>query len=91
VKFPRGESLSEVRARTSPAIDGLIAQHTEETIVVVSHKLVCQVIILSLLDLDNSHFWQIGQDVCAMNFFEVRGGIPAALWINDTCHARNLN
>lgn len=91
VKFPGGESLAEVRARASAAVNGLIARYPEETFVLISHKVVCQIIILSLLDLDNSHFWEIGQDVCAINLFEVRGGVPAALSLNDTCHVRNLN
>ena len=88
VKFPGGESLDEVRERVASAVDNLIAQHPKETIVLVSHKAVCQILILSLLGLDNSHFWEITQDVCAVNVFEVRGGVPSALLINDTCHLK---
>ena len=91
VKFPGGESLDEVRERVASAVDNLIAQHPKETIVLVSHKVVCQILILSLLGLDNSHFWEITQDVCAVNVFEVRGGVPSALLINDTCHLEGLN
>jgi broad specificity phosphatase PhoE len=85
-KFPGGETLAQVRARVASAVDGLITQHPRETIALVSHKVVCQILILSLLGADNSHFWQIAQDVCAVNLFEVRGGVPAALLLNDTCH-----
>jgi broad specificity phosphatase PhoE len=91
VKFPGGESLAEVRERAASAVDGLIAQHPKETVVLVSHKVVCQILILSLLGLDNLHFWQIPQDVCAVNLFEVRGGVPSALSLNDTCHLKGLN
>ena len=91
VKFPSGESLAEVRERATSAVDGLIAQHPKETVVLVSHKVVCQILILSLLGLDNLHFWQILQDVCAVNLFEVRGGVPSALSLNDTCHLKGLN
>ena len=91
VKFPGGESLAEVRERAASAVDGLIAQHPKETVVLVSHKVVCQILILSSLGLDNSHFWQITQDVCAINLFEVRGSIPSALFLNDTCHLKGLN
>ena len=91
VKFPGGESLAEVRERAASAVDGLIAQHPKETVVLVSHKVVCQILILSLLGLDNSHFWQITQDVCAVNLFEVRGGVPSALSLNDTCHLKGVN
>ena len=91
VKFTGGESLAAVRERAASAVDGLIAQHPKETVVLVSHKVVCQILILSLLGLDNSHFWQIAQDVCAINLFEVRGGVPSALSLNDTCHLKRLN
>ncbi|MCJ7515919.1 MAG: histidine phosphatase family protein [Dehalococcoidia bacterium] len=91
VKFPGGESFAEVRERTASAVDDLIQQHPKETFVLVSHKVICQILILSLLGLDSSHFWQITQDVCAMNLFEVRGGIPSVLFFNDTCHLEGLN
>ncbi|MBN2463860.1 MAG: histidine phosphatase family protein [Dehalococcoidia bacterium] len=91
VKFPGGESLVEVRERAASAVGDLVAQHPKETIVLVSHKVVCQILILSLLGLDNSHFWEITQDVCAVNVFEVRGGVPSALLINDTCHLKALD
>jgi broad specificity phosphatase PhoE len=91
VKFPGGESFAEVRARAASAVDDLIQQHPKETVVLVSHKVICQILILSLLALDNSHFWQITQDVCAINLFEVRGGIPSALFLNSTCHLESLN
>jgi broad specificity phosphatase PhoE len=91
VSFPGGESLAEVRDRAAAAIDKLIAQHNKETIALVSHKVVCQVMVLSLLGLELSHFWDVVQDVCAVNYFEVRGGIPSALLINDTCHLEGLS
>jgi broad specificity phosphatase PhoE len=91
VKFPGGESLAEVRERAASAVGNLVAQHPKETIVLVSHKVVCQILILSLLGLENSHFWEITQDICAVNAFEVRGGIPSTLFLNDTCHLKSLN
>ena len=91
VKFPGGESLAEIRERAASAVNDLIAQYPKETIVLVSHKVVCQILILSLLGLDNSHFWEITQDVCAINLFEVRSGVPSTLFLNDTCHLKALN
>ena len=91
VKFPGGESLAEVRERAASAVDDLTMQHSKGTVALVSHKVVCQILILSLLGLDNSHFWQVAQDVSAVNLFEVRDGIPSALLLNDTCHLKALN
>ena len=89
VKFPGGESLTEIRERANTAVKELV-QHSEGTIALVSHKVVCHILVLNFLGLDNSHFWQIVQDVTAVNLFEIRDGIPSALLINDTCHLKGL-
>jgi len=91
MKFPGGESFTQVKDRISRAIEILIQQHPKESIILVTHKVICQMLVLSLLALNSSHFWQITQDVCAMNLFEVRGGIPSALFLNDICHLSDLN
>jgi broad specificity phosphatase PhoE len=90
VSFPDGESLIGSQDRAMAAVDDLVEKHKKETIALVSHKVVCQVMVLSLLGLELSHFWQITQDVCAINYFEFRGAVPSALLINDTCHLRGL-
>jgi len=90
VKFPGGESLAEVRSRATAAIDDVVLRHQGKTVAVVSHKVVCQVLLLDLLGLDDSHFWQITQDVAAVNLLEYRDRSPSALLINDTCHLKHL-
>lgn len=90
VKCPGGESLDEVRARAMAALDTLEQGHGRETIVLVTHRVVCKVMVCALLGLDNSHFWQIEQDVCAINVFDFRDNTPFTLKINDTCHLRGL-
>jgi broad specificity phosphatase PhoE len=90
IKFPGGERFADARERVSRTVDDLILKHPKETIVLVSHKVICQILILSLLNIGSSHFWQIEQDVGTMNLFEVRGGIPSAFFINDTCHLNGL-
>lgn len=90
VHFPGGESLEEVRLRAGQTFDDLIMQHEGRTIVLVSHRVVCMLLILHVLEVETSHFWQIGQDVCALNLFQVRDGVCYALMLNDTGHLNNL-
>jgi broad specificity phosphatase PhoE len=87
-KFPGGESLAELRQRAGSAVDELIKQHSEGTIALVTHKTVCQILILHFLRLENSYFWHIAQDVSAINIFEVKDGIAYARLLNDTCHLK---
>ncbi|MEJ2738938.1 MAG: histidine phosphatase family protein [Dehalococcoidia bacterium] len=90
VTFPDGESLEDVRNRASEAIENVLEQADNKTIAVVSHKVVCQLLILHFIALSNSHFWQIGQDVAAVNLFHIREGVSSAVALNDTCHLKGL-
>lgn len=90
LKIPAGETLDAVRSRAVAAIDELAARHSDETVAVVTHRVVCKVLICYLLGLDNSHFWQIEQDATAINIFEIGEAKPAVSLLNDTYHLRQL-
>ncbi len=90
VRFPGGESLEDVRRRAGAVLDDLIIKHEGQTIVLVTHRVVCMLLILHVLEIATSHFWQIGQDVCALNLFQVRDGVSYALMLNDTGHLKDL-
>jgi len=68
IKMPDGESLSDVRERALKVVDEVVAKY-EGTVVLVSHRVVNKVLICALLGLDNSHFWNIRQDVCGTTTF----------------------
>jgi broad specificity phosphatase PhoE len=90
VRFPQGESLSDVRERVMAAVDSLAEKHSGQVVALVSHNVVCRTLICAILGLDNSHLWQVGQDVAAINIFEVWGGRVMLSLLNDTCHLRHL-
>ncbi len=90
VTFPNGESLEQVRQRVLGAVEGLVPEHAGQTVVLVSHKVVCKVLLCGLLGLGNSHFWQVQQDLCAVNIFEAIGDGFWIVKINDTCHLREV-
>ena len=90
VQFPEGENLTHVQARAMSAVNALIDRHPSDTIVLVSHRVICKLLVLGLLGLDSSHFWQIEQNTAAINFFDVRNGLPIAITINETCHLKGL-
>jgi len=90
VRFPGGEALEDVRTRVTDAVEELAGAHPEETVVLVSHMVVCKVLMCAMLGLDNSHYWQVRQDVCAINAFEVGDGGTSVTLVNDTCHLKNV-
>lgn len=68
VKMPGGESLNDVRRRALGVVHRVTEQDTG-TVVLVSHRVVNRVLICALLGLDNSHFWNVRQDVSAITTF----------------------
>jgi len=73
VKMPTGESLNDVRKRAMGVVDKVIAKY-KGTVVLVSHRVVNKVLICALLGLDNSHFWNIKQDMCGITTFTYENG-----------------
>ena len=90
VRLPGGESLDDVRVRAMAAVEELIRNHPGKTLVLVSHRVVCKVLICAILDLDNSHFWQITQDTTAINLIQHRTGKYILSLMNETCHLKPL-
>lgn len=89
VQIPGGESLDEVRERALGVVNGVTAKHTG-AVVLVSHRVVNKVLICALLGLDNSHFWNIRQDVCGTTLFSYENGRFVLTRHNDTSYLRPL-
>lgn len=88
ITFPQGENLGQVQQRVVTALETLITKHPEQTILLVSHKVVCKVLLCHLLGLDNSHYWQVEQDTCAINIVEAIDDNLVVALLNDTCHLK---
>jgi len=73
VKIPGGESLNDVGERAISVLDDVIAKHGG-TVILVAHRVVNKVLICALLGLDNSHFWNIRQDICGITTFVHENG-----------------
>jgi broad specificity phosphatase PhoE len=90
VRLPGGESLDEARIRSMAALEGVIQKHPDKTLVLVSHRVINKVLICGILGIDNSHFWQIGQDTTAINLIRYRNGKYVLSILNETCHLKRL-
>lgn len=86
--FPQGESLLTVQERINGLLKFVEDNHKDDAVLFVTHKLVCIVLILTVIGADLRHFWQIKQDIAALNVFIERGGLLLAWKINDTCHIK---
>ena len=89
VRMPAGESLNDVRQRATGVVDKLIARYGG-TVILVSHRVVNKVLICALLGLDNSHFWNIGQDTCGITTFSYENGRFILTEHNNTSYLKPL-
>jgi broad specificity phosphatase PhoE len=89
VQIPGGESLGEVRERALAMVDKVTAKHRGR-VVLVSHRVVNKALICALLGLDNSHFWNIRQDICGTTFFTYENGRFVLTRHNDTSYLKPL-
>jgi len=89
VRMPGGEDLEDVRRRAVEVVNSTISRH-QGSVLLVSHRVVLKVLICHLLGLDNSHFWNIKQDVCGITIFDYTDGRFVLTRHNDTSHLREM-
>jgi probable phosphoglycerate mutase len=87
MRFPGGESLQDVVARTANALRLVLDRHAGETVVLVGHDSVNRALLLQLLDQPLSAYWRLAQDPCALSELEILAdGDVRVGFINDTSH-----
>ncbi len=86
VRFPNGESLQDLVARTSDALRFVLTHHVDDTVVLVGHDSVNRALLLQLLDQPLSSYWRIAQHPCCINEIDIVAANIRVLRINDTHH-----
>jgi probable phosphoglycerate mutase len=86
VRFPNGESLQDLAARTANALRMVLARHPDETVVLVGHDSVNRALLIELLEQPLSAYWRLAQDPCCINEIDVTGAGIRVRGINATQH-----
>ncbi len=89
-KMPGGESLADVRKRALKVVKD-VQNRYEGTVVIVSHRVVIKLIILGMLGLDNSHFWNIKIDTSGITIFKCELERFVLTRHNDTSFLKSLS
>ncbi len=85
-RFPNGESLHDVVARTANALHIVLTRHANGTIVLVGHDSVNRALLLQLLDQPLSAYWRLAQSPCAINEIEIVDRHIRVERVNETAH-----
>jgi phosphoserine phosphatase len=86
MRFPDGESLQDLVARTADVVRLVLERHPTDTVVMVGHDSVNRAILMQFLDQPLSAYWRLAQDPCTLNEVDVDGGDIRVRRINDTSH-----
>ena len=87
LRIEDGETLAEVRERISRGLARLSG--LAGGAVVVTHRAICKVLVLSLLAMGEEHFWAMKYDPGSITLLEGDGTRFTLIFSNDTCHQRD--
>jgi phosphoserine phosphatase len=90
VRFPGGESLQDLVARTADALRFVLKHHVDDTVVLVGHDSVNRALLMQLLDQPLSSYWRLAQDPCCLNEIDVVRWSIHVRRINETQHLREI-
>ncbi len=91
VRFPKGESLQDLVARTSDALRFVLEKYAGKTVVLVGHDSVNKALLLQLIDQPLSAYWRLAQDCCAINEIEIEETMIRVSRINETHHLTGVS
>ncbi|MHB0858044.1 MAG: histidine phosphatase family protein [Anaerolineae bacterium] len=90
VRFPGGEALVDVRERAMELVGRLLNEYAEQEIVLVTHLMVCRVLLCALLDIDLDHYSRFRVDNASLTRLDVERGVATLITANETCHLRGI-
>lgn len=86
VKFPKGESIKTVTNRLQALLEELSTRHPDQTVALVSHRVMCHILVCLVLGLDLDAMWSIRQDNACINRFEKTERGYVLTLLNETGH-----
>jgi len=82
VRFPNGESFSEMRARVLRAFEANRRERQGQTVVIVSHGGVNRILIAWALEIPDHCVFRLAQDHAALNLLTLTDGTPCLRLLN---------
>jgi broad specificity phosphatase PhoE len=76
VRFPGGESYSELKARACAALEEIVDRHTDETAAVVAHAGPIRAVLAAWLQMPDEASFRLDQRYAAVNVVDWIEGVP---------------
>ena len=71
-KIPGGESLNNAEKRSWLSLKKIISKNKNQIICIITHRVICKLLICKILGISKSGFWKIKQDTACINIIESR-------------------
>ncbi len=85
VRFPQGESLQDLIARTADVLRMVLEQHASDTVALVGHESGIRALLLQLLDQPISAYWRLAPEPASVSEVDIVGLAVKVRGINTTC------
>jgi broad specificity phosphatase PhoE len=85
-RAPGGESLADVLGRAWPALSEIAARHPDGCAAVISHRVVCKLLLCAALGAGEAAFWRIRVDTASISELNTGGDHWVVASINETHH-----
>jgi broad specificity phosphatase PhoE len=82
VRFPGGESYDDLRVRVSRVLDDIVARHTGESILAVTHAGSIRAALAGWLDIASNAIFRIDQRTASVNVVDWIEGAPVVRLLN---------
>lgn len=87
---PDGEALADVARRVRAALDGLVARHRGQTVILVSHAIVTRLIVLDALGLGPERLWSVDASPAGISEIEYTDDWATVHRMNTLAHLDGL-
>lgn len=88
--YPDGETFAQVHARAAQALEGLLARHEGQSLLVVAHHVVNRTYLAGLLGLAPGRARQVVLDNCGISVVVRQGGRTAVSTLNAAFHLQGV-
>ena len=90
VRFPGGEALQDLVARTGDMLRLVVETRADACVVLVGHDSVGRALLMQLIDQPLSAYWKLALSPCGITEIDVTGGRIRVLRVNETAHLEAL-
>jgi phosphoserine phosphatase len=85
LKIEAGETLAAVEDRISEGLK-ILCNGQEGAVVILTHRVICKLIVLTCLKMGAEHFWDMKYDPGSITLLKKKDHAFALVFSNQTCH-----